>query len=179
MGEIQRYHWTRYGMRTGCAPTLGVDKWVLAAALEAQAEEHNRDLARLADDQEDTLARAQADRVSEVNNLNAKHAAELAEKDEEHKSEIATHRVNSETQRRRIVHYTNQLAELRGEGEPALASPDDIRALGWVVAIHNDYQILQQLHTSWLFTKDGRAVKGEGSTDAIALNQVREEIDND
>lgn len=51
--------------------------------------------------------------------------------------------------------------------------PDDIRALGWVVAVHNDYRLNGEAHTFWLFTKDGRAVKGEGRTDAEALVQVR------
>jgi hypothetical protein len=34
------------------------------------------------------------------------------------------------------------------------------------------------LPTPWLFTKDGRAVKGEGLTDAEALSQVRKQIFN-
>lgn len=52
-------------------------------------------------------------------------------------------------------------------------SPDDIRALGWMVAVHNDYRTNGERHTFWLFTKDARALKGEGRTDADALNQVR------
>lgn len=51
--------------------------------------------------------------------------------------------------------------------------PDDIRAAGWMVAVHNDYRLVNVVHTFWLFTKDGRCVKGEGKTDAEALNQVR------
>lgn len=54
-----------------------------------------------------------------------------------------------------------------------LARPDDIRALGWMVAVHNDYRLDGMFHTFWLFTKNGRAVKGEGTSDAEALNQVR------
>lgn len=53
------------------------------------------------------------------------------------------------------------------------ASPDDIRAKGWSVACHNDYRQTGQRFTFWLFTKDGHAVKGEGFTDAEALNDVR------
>lgn len=53
------------------------------------------------------------------------------------------------------------------------ARPDDIRAAGWVVAVHNDYRVSGEPHTFWLFTKDGRAVRGEGRTDADALNEVR------
>lgn len=52
-------------------------------------------------------------------------------------------------------------------------SPDDIRALGWTVAIHNDYRQSGERHTFWLFTKGDRAIKGEGVTDADALNKVR------
>ena len=55
----------------------------------------------------------------------------------------------------------------------AESCPNDIRALGWSVAVHNDYRINGEPHTFWLFTKDGRAVKGEGRTDADALREVR------
>lgn len=57
------------------------------------------------------------------------------------------------------------------------SSPDDIRELGWMVAVHNDYRQDGRLHTFWLFTHpDGNYVKGEGLTDAEALRQVRAEI---
>ncbi len=66
------------------------------------------------------------------------------------------------------------------------ACPDDIRAAGWVVAVHNDYRLGGILHTFWLFTKDdakdrpepgeGRYAKGEGESDAVALNRVRSMI---
>lgn len=55
---------------------------------------------------------------------------------------------------------------------PCPLCADDIRALGWSVAVHNDYRLNGEPHTFWLFTKDGRAVKGEGRTDAEALAQV-------
>lgn len=43
-----------------------------------------------------------------------------------------------------------------------------------MVAVHNDYRLNGELMTFWLFTTpDGRAVKGEGRTDAEALDQVR------
>lgn len=53
------------------------------------------------------------------------------------------------------------------------ALPDDIRAQGWAVAVHNDYRQHGEPHTFWLFTKGERAIKGEGRSDAEALNQVR------
>lgn len=56
------------------------------------------------------------------------------------------------------------------------ALPDDIRADGWAVAVHNDYRLKGENHTFWLFTKGERAVKGEGKTDAEALDQVRKII---
>jgi hypothetical protein len=56
------------------------------------------------------------------------------------------------------------------------SSPDDIRAAGWVVAAHNDYRQDGQAHTFWLFTKGHRNVKGEGLTDAEALNQIRAQL---
>jgi hypothetical protein len=59
------------------------------------------------------------------------------------------------------------------------ASADDIRQKGWSVAIHNDYRLLGNSHTFWLFTKEGRAVKGEGRTDREALDIVRKQIESE
>jgi len=56
------------------------------------------------------------------------------------------------------------------------SSPDDIRAMGWMVAVHNDYRLNGVFHTFWLFTKGDRAVKGEGTSDASALNDVRRKL---
>ena len=57
------------------------------------------------------------------------------------------------------------------------SKPDDIRSSGWMVAVHNDYLLAGEFHTFWLFTnKQNEFVKGEGKTDAEALNQVRFEI---
>lgn len=53
------------------------------------------------------------------------------------------------------------------------SSPDDLREVGWSVACHNDYRFNGKDHTFWLMTRNGRSVKGEGETDAIALNQIR------
>lgn len=58
----------------------------------------------------------------------------------------------------------------------ASASPDDLRAAGWAVAVHNDYRLDGHAHTFWLVTKEGRAVKGEGRTDAEALDAIRAEV---
>ena len=55
--------------------------------------------------------------------------------------------------------------------------PDDLRALGWTVAVHNDYRQNGFAHTFWLLTKGGRCVKGEGLKDAHALNCIRERIE--
>lgn len=55
------------------------------------------------------------------------------------------------------------------------ATADDIRAQGWTVAVHNDYQEHKSARTFWLVThkESGRFLKGEGTTDAQALNQIR------
>ncbi len=54
------------------------------------------------------------------------------------------------------------------------ASPDDLRAKGWSVAVHNDYRIGGKRMTFWLLTHaSGYWIKGEGETDAEALNQAR------
>jgi len=57
------------------------------------------------------------------------------------------------------------------------ASPDDLRDLGWAVAVHNDYRLDGQNHTFWLMTRGGQAVKGEGRTDSEALDAIRKQID--
>lgn len=54
--------------------------------------------------------------------------------------------------------------------------PDDLRFMGWSVAVHNDYRVNGVPHTFWLLTKNGRAIKGEGETDGEALNIVREQV---
>ena len=53
------------------------------------------------------------------------------------------------------------------------SSADDLRALGWTVAVHNDYRLNGVAHTFWLLTKDGRCIKGEGLSDADALKEIR------
>ncbi len=62
-----------------------------------------------------------------------------------------------------------------------MALPNDIRRAGWMVAIHNDYRLNGKHCTFWSFTKKlpsgiTVAVKGEGESDAVALNAVRDEI---
>jgi len=52
------------------------------------------------------------------------------------------------------------------------ASPDDLRALGWVVAGHNDVNDT----TFWLLRRGDDLAWGEGKTDAEALNQIREKL---
>ncbi len=47
-----------------------------------------------------------------------------------------------------------------------------VRALGWAVAVHNDYRLNGVSHTFWLFTKGESALKGEGLTDADAVSAV-------
>lgn len=57
------------------------------------------------------------------------------------------------------------------------ASPDDLRAAGWSVAVHNDYRSGGKSFTFWLLTHhDGRWLKGEGLTDAEALDQIRAQL---
>lgn len=60
-------------------------------------------------------------------------------------------------------------------------TPDDLREEGWMVAVHNDYRLEGKSFTFWLFTKsiDGslHAEKGEGRTDADALDHVRHNLE--
>lgn len=72
--------------------------------------------------------------------------------------------------------YRDFLRRLAQQAKAHLSCPDDIRAQGWTVAVHNDYRLNGIAHTFWLFTKDSWAVKGEGRTDTEALNAVRQKI---
>ena len=56
------------------------------------------------------------------------------------------------------------------------SSPNDLRKLGWSVAVHNDYKLNGENYTFWLMTKNNIALKGEGKTDEEALNKIREQI---
>lgn len=74
-----------------------------------------------------------------------------------------------------VRNWLYESGKLRNTERPEV--PDDIRAKGWAVAVHNDYRLRGENHTFWLFTKGERCVKGEGKTDAEALNAVRAAID--
>lgn len=50
---------------------------------------------------------------------------------------------------------------------------DDLRQRGWAVAAHNDYQQDGKACTFWLLTRGSIAIKGEGLSNAAALNQIR------
>lgn len=49
---------------------------------------------------------------------------------------------------------------------------DRLRAAGWLVAVHNDYNEAGSFATFWLLTKGSHFVKGEGATDWLALSQA-------
>lgn len=70
MSEIQRYHWTRDGMKGGCGPSHA-EEWVKASALEAQAEGH-KDVLR------GYRKRWENERAGEFNRLVDRHAADIA-----------------------------------------------------------------------------------------------------
>ena len=58
-----------------------------------------------------------------------------------------------------------------GKGQDYLSA---LRGEGWTVAVHNDYRLNGESRTFWLFTKDGRAIKGEGRTDEEAqIDEIR------
>lgn len=59
----------------------------------------------------------------------------------------------------------------------ARSTADDIREAGWAVAVHNDYRQGGVPMTFWLFTKGNVCVKGEGKTDAEALDQIRAQLE--
>ena len=74
--------------------------------------------------------------------------------------------------RRRISSFDQTKLTVHVPLDPG--SPDDLRKLGFAVAVHNDYRLGGEPHTFWLLVKNGRAFKGEGRTDAEALRKIRE-----
>lgn len=57
------------------------------------------------------------------------------------------------------------------------SSADDLRNAGLMVAVHNDYRITGEHFTFWLMVReDGMSFKGEGRTDADALDQIRAQV---
>ena len=71
------------------------------------------------------------------------------------------------------LQLTIDAAEAR-EAKLREALVDDLRQQGWSVAVHNDYRQDGRYVTFWLLTRrNGHWIKGEGETDAQALNQCR------
>ncbi len=85
--------------------------------------------------------------------------------------------VYMDAQDARIAAQDAELARLRKKAEPAKGAEGafdllrELRAEGWMVAVHNDYVLNSAAYTFWLFThaSSGRFVKGEGVTDLVAL----------
>lgn len=67
------------------------------------------------------------------------------------------------------------IRELRGKSDAPWAILERLRIGGWMVACHNDYRTFGSLRTFWLFTRSGRAIKGEGASDLIALRAVEDQ----
>lgn len=64
--------------------------------------------------------------------------------------------------------------------DSAASRADDLREKGWAVAVHNDYKLPDGMCTFWLMTKrignQTIALKGEGYSDRIALDLIREQV---
>lgn len=54
----------------------------------------------------------------------------------------------------------------------------ELRGMGWMVAVHNDYRERGVLKTFWLLTHpaSGRFVKGEGDDDTTALKAALRDV---
>lgn len=87
-----------------------------------------------------------------------------------------------------LLHLLDTIASLSGglieeelhvnTYQPVLRAslPDDIRAQGWMVGCHNDYTLMGEKYTFWLFTKGSECVRGEGRDDKQAMNTVRRQL---
>jgi hypothetical protein len=95
---------------------------------------------------------------------------------EDHAAEIAPAVVADAARRARLTigALITERDDAAAERERLVAaSPDDLREQGWAVAVHNDYRLNGERFTFWLLTRGDRCVKGEGRTDADALNEIR------
>ncbi len=119
---MTRWIWTPDGMRENVyIGYLRAEE--VAAALEAQAEEHKKDLSRIALQQEEYWSNACA-------RIRREHAADLAEKQADRVKEINSLKAK----------HTAELAALRGEGEPALIQFENLCLIGEPCMIHRDYR---------------------------------------
>lgn len=72
---------------------------------------------------------------------------------------------------------TADLPGLIAKFSEASSCADDLRAMGWSVAVHNDYRQDGKPRTFWLLTHpSGQWLKGEGETDREALDEIRSSV---
>lgn len=81
-----------------------------------------------------------------------------------------------ETMASHLLSHLQRAHDLGAAGERVDSLPGDLRWANWTVAIHNDYRLNGKSHTFWLLTRGERCVKGEGRTDAEALNEIRQHL---
>lgn len=129
MDEIQRYHWTSSGMQRNASPHLDKMPGVefvrgssLAAALEAQAEEHSEAIRE--------QDKGWGESFREEQEL---HKRNLEAQTEEHRVELAKWDVE-------MGKLEADLAALRGKGEPALIRFEHPHLIGEPCMIHRDYR---------------------------------------
>lgn len=130
--KIQKHYWTSHGMIPGLTQEAKVDgnTWIHTIALEAQAEEHRKDLPRVRKSRDEWM-RKNLCREKEINRLKSQHAKELAE----HETKLALiERVHKDE----IAFF-----EAQREGEPALKSARFHAAEGR----HGDNQQIEYLHS--------------------------------
>lgn len=72
--------------------------------------------------------------------------------------------------------YTNHPDPIDIEEPMPSITADDIRSMGWRVAIHNDYWVNGKWYTFWLFTKGQMCAKGAGRADSEALEEVHKQV---
>lgn len=81
-----------------------------------------------------------------------------------------------------VQNAIREIERLRA-ASPSAATADDLRRRDLVVAVHNDYRQGGKLHTFWLMTHQQgdtiTAYKGEGESDAAALDKIRAQVVSD
>src|ERR1043165_9566786 len=96
--------------------------------------------------------------------------ARLRDEYEAQQGELERRQRIAEFLRTRVDELERQLAEL------SRRLPDDLIEAGWHVELRHDYRENGLWHVYYLVAKEDCCAKGQGLTDAEALDQIRKEI---
>ena len=173
MAEIQRYSISGSGALIpynggGVVHHAESEAWHLTdkkAALDKQAEEHTQKLHDVRSEHESRMRREQE-----------AHKLDLTAQAEELKKLI---RAFKQAAVRLKAEHAKELAEVREERDqliPGESSLNRLRHAGWTVNTHRDFVKDGTFCTFWRLVKGFQILDGEGSSDRIALEQCKMQL---